>query len=235
MSPDVERAETRARRFARRSHRHRDGLGTIYFRSDMVLLQWLRGDAATGAYGAAYRLFEGAFFLPALILAALFPALAERMVTSRADIGPLVRRAVGWMATLGLASAAFLAFAVAPLLQRIYGDDDAESAVLLQLLAPALCLIFPNYVLLHFLVAAGRQKVIAWVAALRRPGLPRAQPRPHSNARRARSRGGDGRHRGGPVHGRVDPRPRGRSRGTRLPRPGWRFRRVAPLAPGSSS
>jgi O-antigen/teichoic acid export membrane protein len=165
--PDVERAETpRAALRAAFPIGVATVLGTIYFRSDMVLLQWLRGDAATGAYGAAYRLFEGAFFLPALILAALFPALAERMVTSRADIGPLVRRAVGWMATLGLASAAFLAFAVAPLLQRIYGEDYAESALLLQLLAPGLCLIFPNYVLLHFLVAAGRQKVIAWLAAL---------------------------------------------------------------------
>jgi Na+-driven multidrug efflux pump len=38
--------------------------------------------------------------------------------------------------------------------------------LLLQLLAPALCFIFPNYVLMHFLVAAGRQKTNAWLAAL---------------------------------------------------------------------
>jgi O-antigen/teichoic acid export membrane protein len=141
-------------------------LGTIYFRSDMVLLGWLRGDAATGAYGAAYRLFEGGFVLPALVLAALFPALAERVVAPREEIGRLVRRATGWMALLGLAAAAFLAFAVAPFLERIYGADYAESATLLQMLAPALCFIFPNYVLLHFLVAAGRQAANAWIAAL---------------------------------------------------------------------
>jgi O-antigen/teichoic acid export membrane protein len=141
-------------------------LGTIYFRSDVVLLQWLRGDAATGAYGAAYRLFEGAFFLPALVLAALFPALAESVVGPRAEVGRLVHRALRWMALLGLAAAAFLAFAVAPLMHLLYGEDYAESALLLQLLAPALCFIFPNYVLMHFLVAAGRQKTNAWLAAL---------------------------------------------------------------------
>jgi O-antigen/teichoic acid export membrane protein len=141
-------------------------LGTIYFRADMVLLGWLRGDAATGAYGAAYRLFEGAFVLPALVLAALFPALAGRMVAPRAEIARLVRRATGWMAVLGLASAAVLALAVAPLLVTLYGPEYAESAALLRLLAPALCFIFPNYVLLHFLVAAGRQHANAWLAAL---------------------------------------------------------------------
>jgi O-antigen/teichoic acid export membrane protein len=141
-------------------------LGTIYFRSDIVLLQWLRGDAATGAYGAAYRLFEGTFVLPALVLAALFPALAEGMVAQGAAVGRLVRRAAGWMSLLGLVVAALLAFAVAPLLEALYGADYAESAVLLRLLAPALCFLFPNYVLMHFLVAAGRQRANAWLAGL---------------------------------------------------------------------
>lgn len=141
-------------------------LGTIYFRSDMVLLQWLRGDLATGAYAAAYRFFEGAFLLPALILAVLFPTLAGRMAAPRLEIERLLRRALRRMTLLGFGTAALLALAVAPLLRTIYGEEYAESAFLLRILAPGLCFVFPNFVLTHFLVAAGRQHASAWLAGL---------------------------------------------------------------------
>lgn len=138
---------------------------TIYFRIDMVLLQWLRGDAETGSYGAAYRLFEGALVLPALLLAALFPAFAERSLGSRDDLTRTFRTAVTGMAALGLFAALVVALAGPPLVHLFYGADYAESAALLRWLAPTLCFLFPNYVLAHFLVATGEQRMNAWMAA----------------------------------------------------------------------
>jgi O-antigen/teichoic acid export membrane protein len=140
-------------------------LSTIYFRLDMVLLQWLRGDAETGAYGAAYRLFESALVLPALILAALFPVFAERSLAPRADLTSSFRGAFFRMTALGIAVAVALALVGPPLLRLIYGGAYAESAALLRWLAPTLCFLFPNYVLAHFLVATGEQRSNAWMAA----------------------------------------------------------------------
>lgn len=144
-------------------------LSTIFFRIDMVLLERIRGDAATGAYGAAYRLLESTLFLPALLLAALFPAFAEASRAPKEDLARLLHAGLRWMFLLGTGLAAAIVVAAPLGLRILYGEAYAESVVLLRLLAPTLCFIFPNYVLTHFLVATGEQKRNTWIMAL---GIP---------------------------------------------------------------
>lgn len=141
-------------------------LSTIFFRMDMVLLERLRGDAETGAYGAAYRLLESFLFLPALLLSALFPAFAGAARARRADLAHLLDLGLRWMFGAGFLLAAGIALASPWALRLLYGDSYRESIVLLQLLAPVLLFVFPNYVLTHFLVAVGRQAQNTWIMAL---------------------------------------------------------------------
>ena len=140
-------------------------LSTIYFRLDMVLLERMRGDVETAIYGAASRLLESAFVVPALVLAAVFPELAERARASRTELARFFRGALVGMATLGAAAAVAFAVAAPPLVHLLYGPAYADAGAQLRLLAPALCFFFPTYLLMSFLIAMGEQCSTAWFAA----------------------------------------------------------------------
>jgi O-antigen/teichoic acid export membrane protein len=64
-------------------------LSMSLFRVDALLLAWLSGDAAVGAYGVAHRLFETALFATFAVTAALFPLMSQK-----AGEGPVVARFV---------------------------------------------------------------------------------------------------------------------------------------------
>lgn len=52
-------------------------LGLLYFRIDVVLLSYIRGNYETGLYSAAYRFLEAIIFIPSAFAIALFPALSK--------------------------------------------------------------------------------------------------------------------------------------------------------------
>lgn len=141
-------------------------LATIYMRVDLVLLERLRSDAEVGSYGAAYRLFESFRFLPALFMAALFPAFSEYADRHRAELLALLRKGIRWMTLLSLLILGGLLVAAPFLLRLLYGDRYGDAAPLLRLLAPSLLFLFPNYALTHLLVALGAQRAYAVIVAI---------------------------------------------------------------------
>ncbi|MBI2596995.1 flippase [Candidatus Daviesbacteria bacterium] len=52
-------------------------LGLIYFRVDILLLSYLRGNFDTGIYGIAYKFFEAVVFIPSALSTVLFPHFAK--------------------------------------------------------------------------------------------------------------------------------------------------------------
>ena len=55
-------------------------LGLLYFRIDIFLLTYLRGNFDAGIYGAAYRFLEAVVFVPSSLAAAFFP-ISIKLVT----------------------------------------------------------------------------------------------------------------------------------------------------------
>ena len=116
------------------------------------------GDAEVGRYGAAYRLLESLLFLPAIFLAAIFPAFAERARTSAVEMRRLHDVTLRWMLLLsGVIVAGLLLFSSLGL-RLLFGPGYEGSAPILRALAPSLVFIFVNYALTHFLVALHAQK-----------------------------------------------------------------------------
>jgi O-antigen/teichoic acid export membrane protein len=133
-------------------------LSILYFRIDVVFLERMVGDAAVGAYSAAYRILEGFLFLPAIFLAALYPAFAESARTDPAEMRRIYGNSLRWMGLLALLIVAGCVL-FAPLgLRLLYGRAYEDSAPVLRVLAPSLFFIFVNYALTHFLVALRGQK-----------------------------------------------------------------------------
>jgi O-antigen/teichoic acid export membrane protein len=140
-------------------------LSLLYFKVDTLFVRSFWGEAELGAYGAAYKIFEGAMIVPAAVLAVAFPRLA------RAYADPPAQRALEWrvcglLLGLGLLAGGFCFFARAPLVSLLYGRGFAGAQASLAVLALGLPLVFVNYGLTHFLLARDRGRATTWLSAM---------------------------------------------------------------------
>ena len=140
-------------------------LSLLYFKVDTLFLQWMAGEDELGAYGAAYKLFEGSMMAPSVVLAVMFPQLAR----ARDDL-PTRQRLERHVAALLLISGltvAMVGFAGGPwLIHSIFGAAFARSVVSLRVLALGLPLVFFNYGLTHFLIARDLARMTTWIALM---------------------------------------------------------------------
>lgn len=140
-------------------------LSLLYFKIDTVFVRALAGDAELGAYGAAYKFFEGAQLLPAVVLAVTFPQLA------RAHADPerrrwLERQLVSGLFVLGAAVGAVCFVGGSALVAAVFGPAFGRAADSLRVLAPGIPLLYVNFGLTHFLVARDRERVNTWLALM---------------------------------------------------------------------
>jgi O-antigen/teichoic acid export membrane protein len=138
-------------------------LSMLYFKVDTVFLRSLAGDAELGAYGAAFKLFEGAMILPCVVLAVTFPQLA------RAHEDPVVQRRLEWhvgmlLLGLGLSVGVVCLLVGGPLVRVVFGLGFGRAVASLRVLALGLPLLYLNYGLTHFLVARDMGRRNLWLA-----------------------------------------------------------------------
>lgn len=138
-------------------------LSLLYFKVDTLFLRAFAGDAELGAYGAAYKFFEGAMIVPAVLLAVAFPRL------SRAYRHPDVQRSLEWqlglvLVGLGLAAGAVCFFGAGQLVRLTFGADFGRAVASLKVLAWGLPLLFLNFGLTHFLLARDRGRATSYLA-----------------------------------------------------------------------
>jgi O-antigen/teichoic acid export membrane protein len=130
----------------------------IYFKGDAVLLRMFAGDAAVGAYGAAFKIFEATMILPSIILAATFPGLV------RADAGDRrqrLRSEVGLallLVTLGGIVGGTIYLVREPAVALVFGSEFRKALPPLGVLCMATPLLFLNYGLTHFLIARNLER-----------------------------------------------------------------------------
>lgn len=143
----------------------------LYMRLDLLLLAYWQGDAATGIYGAAYRLWEAIGMIPSSLLDALFPELSRLGVGDRssARLVSLYRRGRRLMLAVIVVLMAPGILAAPWLVRWLVGPsaDSALSVALLRLLF--LAFPFPFLYLLDgyalYAVERQRQVTAAMVAA----------------------------------------------------------------------
>jgi O-antigen/teichoic acid export membrane protein len=117
-------------------------IGLVYFRTDSLLLTWMKGTEATGIYTAAYRLLDAVTDVPGVIVAAMFPTLARLHIESKAKVRTTYLGALATLALLGLPVLIGMVLFAGPVIDLLYGEEFAGSVVVLQLLAIAVYLIF---------------------------------------------------------------------------------------------
>ena len=110
----------------------------IYYRIDAVLLLTIAGAEEAGIYGVAYRFLDAVIFLPAIVMATMFPVLSAVFERDPDRTRRLVQRCaeVMWILTLPL-FAVTLALSE-PIVALLFGDAYERSAVVLPILMGAL-------------------------------------------------------------------------------------------------
>jgi O-antigen/teichoic acid export membrane protein len=137
----------------------------VYFRMDTVFLHVMSGDAELGAYGAAYKFFDGALLLPAVLLAVAFPRLARVHGDSIAQ-RRLERQIIAVLLGLGLLVGAFCFFGSELLVQVVFGAGFERSQPCLAVLAMGLPVLYVNAGLTHLLVARNQERATALLALM---------------------------------------------------------------------
>ena len=120
---------------------------SFYSYIDTIMLGVLRGDAETGLYNAAYRIYEGVANVPQLLYNVLAPRLASMWVVDRLAHRRLARRGLLFGLVLG-APVAGCTFVFAPVaVTTLFGVEYAAAGAALQLLGAGVVFVLPLFVL----------------------------------------------------------------------------------------
>ena len=140
-------------------------LSLVYFKGDTILLRFFGGDAAVGSYSAAYKIFEATMALPAVILAATFPALVRSGgdVERASDAGVRAHRRselrlAGWLLLLGILVAGAIFALSTVIISNMFGPTFIHAVTSLRVLCLAIPLLFLNFGLTHFLIARNLER-----------------------------------------------------------------------------
>jgi len=128
-------------------------LWMVYFRVDSFMLGVMKGDHEVGIYNAAYRLVEGVFILPGIVMIVYFPRLAKKVEFRKNFL-----RLLGALSGMGLACAILLFLLASLIIRLLYAGGFVESGTVLRLLSAALFFVFCGHLTTQSLVAMDKNK-----------------------------------------------------------------------------
>ena len=142
-----------------------DFFTTIYFRSDLIIIGYLRSYKEAGLYAAAYRLIEGAIFITTPIMHILFQRLrllwTDKMQFRKVFYRALIVTIFVSIVILGIG----WGFSTT-IIDIIYGATFTNAELLLKYLFLALFFILPNYLLTQATIALNKERFYAWTTSI---------------------------------------------------------------------
>jgi O-antigen/teichoic acid export membrane protein len=132
----------------------------LYSYVDGVMLGYLRTDAETGLYAAAYKIYEGFTYGALAISAVLTPRLSELFVSNRSSHRRVALGGVAASASIG-AVVGIVAFLMAtPLLVFLFGADFAAATAPFQILVVGLPVVFAIWILHAIAISVDRERLL---------------------------------------------------------------------------
>ena len=133
-------------------------LNVMLVRSDVLMLQHLRGAIDVGLYAAPVRIVEIANLLPALLMASIFPLFAANHPGDPERVRRLFRTSLAALAIVLVPVVLVQSFAAGAIIRLCFGDAFAGAATALPWLAAAEVFVFADIVLTACFLATGREK-----------------------------------------------------------------------------
>jgi len=119
----------------------------LYTYIDTVILGVVRSDAETGWYAAAYRVYEGLTYAPAVLSAVLTPRFSYLFVHDRSALRTQFVRALGAAAGLGMLLGAAALWLAGPIMGLLFGASYGPSVVPLRVLSGGALFVFSTWIL----------------------------------------------------------------------------------------
>jgi O-antigen/teichoic acid export membrane protein len=138
----------------------------LYSYVDTVMLGVMSSDAETGLYNAAYRIYEGLTYAPAVLSAVLTPRLSAEFVSDRARHAALGRQGLAVSAGLAAVLAVAMWFAASPLLGRVFSAEFLNATRALQVLSAGLIVVFPIWILQAIAISMTAERVLLRTTAI---------------------------------------------------------------------
>lgn len=138
----------------------------IYYRIDVVMLSWLKGDVDVGIYSAAYRLTEAFTFIPATFMVSIFPLMSRYHNESTDKLIFSYVKSFKFLFIISLPLAVGITLISDKIVILVY-DGQFENAVqLLQILIWSTAIVFINYPLTQLLISTNKQNIFATSTAI---------------------------------------------------------------------
>ncbi len=135
-------------------------------RINTLLLARFSGDAAAGAFGAAFRLVEPTLIIPSMLIVAIFPVAVRH---GREGVGTthfLLTSSQKMLMALSLPIAAAIWVAAPTLVAIVFGSPIDSVIQPIRILAPVIVLLFARFGMTQMLLAAGRWRAALWPQVL---------------------------------------------------------------------
>ena len=138
---------------------------TIYFRMDIVMLNYFRSSEEVAYYAASYRLFEAVIFASTPLMHIYFAYFRPLFLAREKESRP--------MFFFSLAAALFIAAGLLfvailgreKILTWLYGMDYLRAKDSFVWLMFALLFALPNYILTQTVIASAKERLYVWAAA----------------------------------------------------------------------
>lgn len=128
-------------------------LGLIYFKVDILLLSYLKGNFDTGIYGAAYRFFEAVVFIPSALSTALFPVLVKLHIKNLDQVRKLYFKSLKILFVLGIA-VLLIYILVLPVIIRLLLPSYLPATQAITILSLAIPFMFSHFPAVQVLLSS---------------------------------------------------------------------------------
>ncbi len=137
-------------------------LGTFMLNTDFVMLGWWRTATELGYYSAAQKVLQLLYILPAILAAAIFPAMSRFVRQAReAKIKELMEQAMRAVLFVAVPMAVGGVVLAKPLMVLLYGVEYAPAAAAFRFLVVTVLLVFPGTLLGNLSIAYNQQLRLA--------------------------------------------------------------------------
>ena len=122
------------------------GLTTVFVTSfywiSTIMLSVMKGDAMVGWYNASYRMVLILSFIPAAVIAAIYPVMSKLFITSQDSLKMVHEKSLRYLAILAIPLGIGTTILASRFISLIFGSEYAESITALQILVWSEVFIF---------------------------------------------------------------------------------------------
>jgi O-antigen/teichoic acid export membrane protein len=142
------------------------GLLTLgYGYIDQVIVFQLAGPRDAGLYGAVYKIYERAQFLPATLMTTLFPIFVAAREHHPERVPRLFRTAIDYLVLTTLPALAIALAGAEPIVRFLFGADFADAGPALPVLMATLVVVSIGYLTGYLIVAYRLQRQFVAIGA----------------------------------------------------------------------